>query len=277
MNIRKQIESLENKNKSVKVCTNVIRRVHTYGKRLKLFPGEFLRGIGVGDKRFEELKKYKNLYPGERCFIIATGPSLREEDVLSLSNEYTFGMNSICKLFSKYDWRPTFFGIQDLFVYDKLSDDLSLMGKAKVLVGNNIAIERNVEPTWIRFPLNSAYNEYQQFVEEKFPVRFSDDCYKVVYNGFSITYSLIQIAVYMGFKEIYLLGTDCTFSKTGKNHFAEHGHIDNRVDTAQERNFSMYRCAKEYTDAHGVRIFNATRGGALEIFERVDFDTIKKK
>ena len=33
-----------------------------------------------------------------------------------------------------------------------------------------------------------------------------------------------------------------------------------------------YKAAKQYADLHGIRICNATRGGKLEIFERVDFD-----
>lgn len=32
--------------------------------------------------------------------------------------------------------------------------------------------------------------------------------------------------------------------------------------------------AKQYADTHGVRIFNATRGGKLDVFERVDLDEI---
>ena len=35
-----------------------------------------------------------------------------------------------------------------------------------------------------------------------------------------------------------------------------------------------YMCAKEYAERHEIKIYNATRGGKLEVFERVDFDSL---
>lgn len=32
--------------------------------------------------------------------------------------------------------------------------------------------------------------------------------------------------------------------------------------------------AREYADGHGIKIYNATRGGKLEVFERVNFDKL---
>ena len=37
-----------------------------------------------------------------------------------------------------------------------------------------------------------------------------------------------------------------------------------------------FEFAEEYSKEHGFRIYNATRGGALEAFERVDFDSLFK-
>lgn len=275
--IKEIIRSLEKNNREINLCGNAVRYVHTEINKGKQFPGEFYRGLGLRQDSFVPLRELKNKYDGERCFIIATGPSLREKDVLALENEYTFGMNSVCKLFEKMVWRPTFFGIQDLFVYDNLLEKIELTTDSIVFIGDNIARKRTVDAKWIRFPLNSAYNEYAQYVKGEFPVKFSDDCYKVVYNGYSITFSLLQIAVYLGFKEIYLLGADCSFSSKGNNHFEEHGHEDARIESAQARNFAMYECAKAYCKTKGVSIHNSTRGGELEIFPRMDFDNIIKK
>lgn len=35
--------------------------------------------------------------------------------------------------------------------------------------------------------------------------------------------------------------------------------------------------AKRYADTHDIKIYNETRGGMLEVFERVDFDTLFKE
>ena len=43
-----------------------------------------------------------------------------------------------------------------------------------------------------------------------------------------------------------------------------------------KQNLLAYQSAKKYADAHGIKIYNATRGGNLEVFERVDFDSLFK-
>ncbi len=40
---------------------------------------------------------------------------------------------------------------------------------------------------------------------------------------------------------------------------------------------AAYTEAKRYADTHGIKIYNATRGGKLEVFERVDFDSLFDK
>ena len=41
-----------------------------------------------------------------------------------------------------------------------------------------------------------------------------------------------------------------------------------------EFSWCLFDSGKHYADKHGIKIYNATRGGKLEIFDRVDFDTI---
>ena len=61
-----------------------------------------------------------------------------------------------------------------------------------------------------------------------------------------------------------------------EQHFIEHGVSDNkdRIADAAERLTVSYSAAKRYADSHGVKIFNATRGGCLELFTRVDLDAV---
>lgn len=79
----------------------------------------------------------------------------------------------------------------------------------------------------------------------------------------------------MGFKEIYLLGVDFTGADEhgGKyNHFYSEKELTSVSYTDQVKN--SYEKAKKYADEHGIKIYNATRGGKLEIFPRVDFDSL---
>jgi hypothetical protein len=236
-----------------------------------------LRGCGIGGNEFKNLKRYKDRYIGKRCFIIAMGPSLTMEDLEKLKNEITFGMNSICKIFDQTDFRPTYYGIQDCLVYKDLNSYIknSYSGKDNVFVSDRIKRNfRDLDKNWKVFPLNTAYNAYNRWFHNKFSVKISDDIYKIVYDGFSITISLLQIAMYMGFKEIYLIGADCNFQRDNL-HFVNHeGSVDTTLNTAAERNLAGYKAAKQYADSNNIKIYNATRGGMLEIFERVNLDEI---
>ena len=85
----------------------------------------------------------------------------------------------------------------------------------------------------------------------------------------------MQIAIYMGFKEIYLLGCDNSYSDDkNKQHFVESGHYDPTYKTAGDRMVVAYMEAKKYADSKNVKIYNATRGGMLEVFPRVDLDEV---
>ena len=234
---------------------------------------------GFEEDKFQNLKSMHEKHKGERCFIVATGPSLRLEDVELLKNEVTFGMNSICRIYEKTDWRPTYYGVQDAFVYSKMREVIEqyYMNANNVFVSDELAEKFHLPERYIQYPFNSAYHLYDQHFYN-FYSKFSGNAYAEVYDGYSITYSLLQIAVYLGFEEIYLLGTDCNYKKGKKNHFVESGHYDRLEYLNHDKMITGYQAAKEYADTHGIKIINCTRGGMLETFERMNLqDVLKEK
>jgi len=85
----------------------------------------FMRKHGLFKNEYiEKIKGFKNKHLGDRCFIIATGPSLTVEDLEKLRGEITIGMNSISKVGEKTDWRPIYYGIQDMYVYKNLKSSI---------------------------------------------------------------------------------------------------------------------------------------------------------
>jgi len=227
------------------------------------------------DSKYTELQKYKDKYKGKQCFVVATGPSLNIEDLNKLNKKITFSMNSIVKLMNDNKWNPTFYGIQDKEVYKVFNNEIDRIDKEKstILISGDISKNKARYKNMVSFPLNCAYHQYE-IRKDRFYAKFSDNSYAVVYDGYSITYSLIEIAMYMGFNKIYLLGADCNFLKTGKNHFIEYNLRDRRIETAGKRNLVGYNKIKEEAKKSGVEIFNATRGGSLEVFPRVNLDDI---
>lgn len=227
-------------------------------------------------RKLVSLKKSKKV-KNKRCFIIGNGPSLKSEDLDMLVNEDCFAMNYIFKIFDKTKWRPTYYLAQDAYgVPFELIKEAELNN---IMLGSYYCRKKG-------FTDNSYcyYNRYAPFSKK---IRFSSNAQKEVFDSNTVTYSAIQIAVYLGYQEIYLLGMDTDFSmiidtdgnlvyKGDKsNHFYEDSSQKNIIynETAILKG---YMTTREYCDKHNVKIFNATRGGKLEIFERIDFDTLVK-
>ena len=114
--------------------------------------------------------------------------------------------------------------------------------------------------------------------------RFSDDITNEICWGRSVVYDIgLQIAIYMGFSQIYLLGCDHNYSKMvneNSNHF-----IKDYFDKDKAEKYSAFKyesrkvelafeSAKKYAESHGAKIWNATRGGKLEVFDRIDLDYV---
>ena len=249
-----------------------INRCRIFFSRKKDMLKEYLqavpRQLGYRDKRFEKLRKMKDQYKGKRCFITCTGPSLTIEDLELLKDEYVFGMNSICLIHDKTEWKPDFFGIQDGNVFVRIKESLLKTDNGIVFAPYSYKRRYNTPDDWIYFHMSGSYHLYEMGYKTRYFARFSDDCYKTVYDGYSITYTIIQLAVYMGFDELYLIGADCSYLGE-KQHFIEHGNSNPKFEAgATERLYASYGEAKKYAEKNDIKIINVTRGGCLELFPR---------
>ncbi|MCI9535686.1 MAG: DUF115 domain-containing protein [Lachnospiraceae bacterium] len=221
------------------------------------------------------IKKFYNLHDGKRCFIVATGPSIRASDldILKNKNEICISMNSIHHVFSQTDWRPDYYVISDFRVFDEYQDILNALPKEDKFLSDNS------ESFWKIPHKNNVfrYHLHYEYCFDRLP-KFSDDFSMRNYTGTTVTYTCMQLAAYMGFKEIYLLGVDFTYGGQEKN--IEYNYFYKTDDSEDKcRGFVKhvtlaYKAAKQYADSHGIYIYNATRGGKLEIFPRADFDSL---
>lgn len=229
--------------------------------------------------RYSHLKKIKGIHRGKRCFIVATGPSLRIEDLDMLKNEWTISMNSIVACLDKTTWRPSYYIVQDSEAMKEMLDSNANIQD----VSKNVFISQIVRrKCYLSFdaqmlPLDMCgHNTRHQLTG----IKFSENCYEKIYDGYTVTYSAIQLAAYMGFKEIYLLGCDCNYNLKNKHafgyHFSEEREegLSDESDIMALRMISAYCAAKEYADKHDLKIFNATRGGKLEVFQRINFESL---
>lgn len=220
-----------------------------------------------------KIEQFHRLHDGKRCFIVATGPSLRIDDLelLKEKGELCISMNSIFRIFDRTAWRPTYHVMDDckaLNAYNELVDAWPVCAKFAGDTSKDFWKHPHAENVY-------CYHEHYEYYLDRLP-KFSEDFSRRSYTGATVTYTCIQLAVYMGFQEIYLLGVDFSYGgqSNGTNypHFYKEERLQAVGHVVQVR--LAYQAAKQYTDSHNIKIYNATRGGRLDIFERVDFDCL---
>ncbi len=241
-------------------------------------------------KHFEEtiwgknIRTLKGIHNGERCFVIGNGPSLKAKDLDCLCGEQTFAFNRIYKIFGETSWRPTFYCTQDeKMLKDSQEDIREMIDTPYIFAPINLKWFEGIDKLNTDFFF--AMHSPSDFREK--PSFSKDIAHKIEWSN-TVAYTAIQIAVYMGFKEIYLLGVDHSFSiyqnskgeiikdPTAKDYFSEDYNKDKEQLYVPMLDLSTlaFESAREFADAHGIKIYNATRGGKLEVFPRVDFDSL---
>lgn len=234
--------------------------------------------------RFEKLKELKDKYKGQRCFLVGSGPSLTNEDVLKLRNENTFMVNSFALAMEELDFYPTFYGFIDAICMNKFGEKILSNERSIIFYPRRPDLTKSdyqklrKKPNTFEFLMLDP-GEWINF-SKKMPMEFSSDVSKQVGWGYTVTYAAMQLLAYMGFSEIYLLGMDCSYPKGVKCYkdFRSEADIAKGLKEGQimDEYIIGYMAAKQYCDRAGIEVYNATRGGHLEVFPRVDFDEVVK-
>ncbi len=241
------------------------------------------------------IQGFKDIHRGERCFVIGNGPSLTPQDLDKLKDEITFGSNRIFCIYPQTQWRPTY--------YCSFDDRCVSQEIGRIKAGGSYDKFLNYDPG-IKYGRSPEDHIYYLVFNGKFHVRpdetrmdytLSDDIAKYATWVPSVTINAIEIAIYMGFTEIYLLGIDHQYMIQSDHKGKAHGALY-RNETVQSSYFAGmndekgnvitssvydpdvatlgYKVAKRFAERRNVHIYNATRGGKLEVFERVDFDNV---
>ena len=157
----------------------------------------------------ERMFSFRNKYKDSRCFILGNGPSLAQHDLNLLKNEFTIGSNGILNNKTPSSFIPSFTVLEDSkaalhFCTAFQSDEQSV----KFISRNNSYLFHKSDTIYFFNPL---YFENEKDWTEN--VRFSFDFNEYVYVGYTVNYIALQLAFYLGFKTVYLLGVDHTYGK----------------------------------------------------------------
>ncbi len=260
---------------------------HGYIRQYVLFPIEAFGRIHhlrpFYDKNARFLESLKDKHKDKRCFIIATGPSLTLADVERLKDEVTIGVNSLYRLYDKTEFRPTYYTVLDEDVQKKTEENIDKYEKLSTSGTFMNNLRRIKRPDVFYIPL-CYQNHWFKLGDNRFDysknLKYETDLLWGFYDKYTITNLAIDLAIYMGCREIYLIGVDCNWSGP-KIHFDESDDAERTShDIAYHTQKAMitgYHFMEKETKKRNIHVFNATRGGMLEEFDRVDYDSLFTK
>ncbi|MCR9129333.1 MAG: glycosyltransferase [Alphaproteobacteria bacterium] len=254
-----------------------------------------------------DLTAFRDKHAGERCFIVGNGPSLNRTDLSLLKDETVFGSNGIFLLFDRIDWRPDYYTCVDSRVLPDRADEINTMlasepGMTGFFPARLTDHAGGGVPVATRTLIPDGRNRL--FFNQRIPTManppwsmFSPDPGAYLVQPHTVTITMLQLAAYMGFSEIFLVGCDNTYKLTdsmqhgdGEGDSSSIGLTSTRDDDPNHfdpRYFgngrrwhvpdlsamtAQYEQSRAALEAQGVRVFNATVGGELEVFERLPLE-----
>ena len=219
------------------------------------------------------LAEIKDIHKGARAFIIGNGPSLKQTDLGKLKGELTFGLNRVYLMFPELGFGTTYFVSVNDLVIEQCINDISALPMPKFLSWHSHRF-------FPRGPLPATflYSTYDN-------PAFARDVRHRVWESATVTYVALQLAFHMGFKQVILVGVDHNSNVPGKANttIVSQGDDPNHFDPAyfgkgfrwQLPDFEMseigYRLARQAYEAEGRQVLDATIGGKLTVFPKVEY------
>lgn len=225
------------------------------------------------DTEAARLEEFRNRHRGEDCFIIGNGPSLKSMQLELLNEYHTFGLNKIYLLFERTGLSTDYHVCVNRFVLEQCRSEFSELTcpsfvsykHGRKIFGNNKKF----------FYLGDIHSKWT----------FFEDLTKGISQGSTVTYVAMQIAFFMGFERVFLIGVDHNFDTRGTPHKVEvlkgddHSHFDPSYFRGMkwqlpdlEGSEKAYRLARKSFEADNRSIIDATVGGKLTVFPKISFE-----
>ena len=239
----------------------------------------------MGRKNSKCLLDLKDKFKDKRCFVICNGPSLKPEDLTKIHNngDISIAMNMIARIYDKTPWRPTVLSATDDCVFEPLNKELVENCECGIKLYDRKRYLKSLSAKGDLVYLQ--FNESRKLLDS--PI-FDIDAAKPLPSIGTSAYSMIELAGFLGCKQVYLIGCDMSYAvnlnrdgsisynDSGQNHFyaKNKDHMNHVKPYPTWELKAAFDAAEQLSGKYGMKIFNATRGGRLESFERVDFDSL---
>lgn len=253
------------------------------------------------ERRFDGLKRLD----ASSAFIIGNGPSLNGKDLTLLRGIPSFASNAIYLIFDKTVWRPDYYTCVDTAVLPNRAEEISCwtrkLKKTQFIFPSEILahgdrVERRRVADLVAPRRNVCFYESASLDLESEEESFDYvEGGNIVRESMTVTIALMQMAVKLGAKNLYLIGCDTNYvvpkearvldensnrvdkrivldADTDPNHFDSRYFGAGKVWHTPNTNLMIkhYEVAKTVCERRGVEVFNAGRGGKLEVFPRIE-------
>lgn len=228
--------------------------------------------------RLESIRKLETLrdtHAGEQCVIIGNGPSLKNTDLSRLKNVFSIGMNRFYMAFPDLGFTTSLMLTVNDLVIEQCAEDLRQLPIPTFVSWRG---RKHIQP---------APNLHYLYTSYIMP-RFNGNATGRLWEGATVTFVAMQLAYFLGFRQVILIGVDHNFTTKGTpnttvvstgddpNHFHP-GYFGQGFRWQLpdlETSEIAYRMAKVAYQKDGREILDATVGGKLTVFPKVDFNTI---
>ena len=214
---------------------------------------------------------------GETCVIVGNGPSLNQTDTRLLQGACSFGTNRIYVGLDKLGFTPTYYVSINRLVIEQCWQDIRRLPMPKFLSSNcGVRSRHDSDAVFLRTREAGSHRDLGSF--------FSCNPIAGVWEGATVTYVAMQLAYWMGFRKVILIGVDHSFVTKGEPHKAVVSEGDDPNHFCGEyfgKGFRWqlpdlatselaYRMADFCFHAVGREIVDCTVGGKCPVFRKGD-------
>jgi len=256
---------------------NFARDTYDAFRRLPELPDAYLHPWRRESIR--RLSEIKDIHKGKRAFIMGNGPSLKQTDLSKLKNEITFGMNRVYLAFPEWGFTTTYLCVTNDLVVEQFVDDINALPIPKFIAWRSHR----------HFSSQLPITQLPTFIYTSYTgPRFARDVRRRVWEGATVTNLALQLAYFMGIEKAILIGVDHNFASKGdanktvlaegddQNHFMPNYFGKGikwqlpDLDTSE----IGYTFAREAYRNSGREVLDATVGGKLTIFPKVNYNSL---
>lgn len=217
----------------------------------------------------------KDRHPKQRVVLVANGPSLNSMELDFLRQEIVIGMNKIFLGLKKFRFYPRYYIAVNRKVIEQSALQIRSLNCVKIISKRGIDLIPEDALTYHIETRNASE-------------RFCHDLTQGLHEGWTVTYAALQLAYFLGFTTVVIIGMDHRYEYTGipnqsnlldgpdPNHFSpEYFGFGQHWDTPDlARSEESYKIARTEYEKDGRRIIDATPGGACTVFEKGDYRRI---